>query len=146
MHRALNIQEILHQIFQNFLPDSYVDALSYASHGPFDLPDEYGQSTILNLALTCRAFKDPALDALWWAMDDLTPLLALLKGFKVIEDGSGTKVILVAGFTKITNEVDPRSRSSGGLYQPRSATPWRRIQEESSFSTSTTITIFRSHP
>ena len=38
--------------------------------------------SILNVALTCRFLSEPALDVLWWAMDDLIPLFNLLPGFQ----------------------------------------------------------------
>jgi hypothetical protein len=47
MHRSLQITEILDNIFE-----SYND-------------DTQGKSTLLNLALVCKIFHEPALDALW---------------------------------------------------------------------------------
>ncbi|KAF8550069.1 hypothetical protein OG21DRAFT_1469182 [Imleria badia] len=55
MHHALEIQEILLNIFGHCHPD--------------DLP---------SLARTCRGFKEPALDVLWEELDNLSPLVRCL--------------------------------------------------------------------
>ncbi|KAF8120218.1 hypothetical protein EV363DRAFT_1281596 [Boletus edulis] len=55
MHHALEIQEILLNIFGH--------ASSY-----------YQTTDLVALAITCRAFKDPALDVLWEILPDLSPL------------------------------------------------------------------------
>ena len=38
---------------------------------------------ILNVALTCKAFREVALDALWEELDSLLPLLKLLPALRV---------------------------------------------------------------
>ncbi|KAF8125009.1 hypothetical protein EV363DRAFT_1270918 [Boletus edulis] len=53
MHRALEIQEILLNIFGHC---------------------HYPTTDLAALARTCRAFKDPALDVLWETLPDLSPL------------------------------------------------------------------------
>ena len=58
MHHALEIQEILSNIFGHF-------SRSESSH-------------LLALAITCRAFKEPALDVLWADLDNLSPLVRCL--------------------------------------------------------------------
>ncbi|KAF8557610.1 hypothetical protein OG21DRAFT_1406867 [Imleria badia] len=55
MHHALEIQEILLNIFGHCHPG--------------DLPSP---------ARTCRTFKEPALDVLWEELDDLSPLVRCL--------------------------------------------------------------------
>ena len=63
MHHALEIQEILLNIFQVF----------GRCHD-----DDDGSADLASLARTCRAFKEPALDILWEVLDDLTPLARCL--------------------------------------------------------------------
>lgn len=60
MHHSLRIPEILAYIFQYALQTS-----------------DDGRA-VLNLALTCQTFKDPALATLWRSMDSLVPLVKCL--------------------------------------------------------------------
>jgi hypothetical protein len=57
MHHSLQITEVLSHIFE------YV------------FNDEQGQRNISALALTCQAFRDPALAILWRQMTSLVPLI-----------------------------------------------------------------------
>ncbi|CAA7263790.1 unnamed protein product [Cyclocybe aegerita] len=84
MHPALQIPEILNEIFDCFLPViSYDD---YANHYKY-IPDEPSDKlSLLSAALTCSAFLQPALDHLWWDMDDLTPLFNTIPGFQSSND------------------------------------------------------------
>ncbi|KDQ50480.1 hypothetical protein JAAARDRAFT_63100 [Jaapia argillacea MUCL 33604] len=41
---------------------------------------------IANIASSCRALSDPAIDVLWHTMDDLQPLLALIPGVQIDRD------------------------------------------------------------
>ncbi|KDR71822.1 hypothetical protein GALMADRAFT_253585 [Galerina marginata CBS 339.88] len=88
MERALQVEEILHQIFDNLLPEFDMKRSFIDSTDPRLLPkpDKPTRATLLSAALTCRSFVEPALDALWWAMDDLRPLLSLLPSFKLDDD------------------------------------------------------------
>ncbi|KAF8549986.1 hypothetical protein OG21DRAFT_1500086 [Imleria badia] len=60
MHHALEIQEIVSNIFDHFSDDNTA-APSLAA-----------------LAITCRTFKEPALDVLWRTLDDLSALARCL--------------------------------------------------------------------
>ena len=119
MHRALHIHEVLQVIFENFLPvhdDRSLTFASYESYASFVAGKSTSQ-TLLSLAVTCRTFLEPALDALWWAMDDLTPLLALLNGYKNIMDGHEDRVSLnVHPVFKTTNQWNVRSRLSVAIF------------------------------
>lgn len=59
---ALDNPTILGQIFEHLHPNS----------------------TLLDAALTCRTFRDPALNVLWRSLDTLLPLLKLLPSFKLV--------------------------------------------------------------
>ncbi|KAF8441724.1 hypothetical protein L210DRAFT_3644963 [Boletus edulis BED1] len=59
MHHALEIQEILLNVFSHLPPDDAAPELA-------------------SLARTCRAFKEPALDVLWEELRDLSPLTRCL--------------------------------------------------------------------
>ena len=61
MHYALEIQEILSNIFDHCRS-----------------PYRRITADLLALARTCRAFKEPALDVLWREIDDLSPLVRCL--------------------------------------------------------------------
>jgi hypothetical protein len=79
MHRALAIPEIVRMILDSFLARPInglkADRVNYWAATAL-------RSSVLNVALTCRSFSEPALDILWWAMDDLVPLFNLLPGFR----------------------------------------------------------------
>ena len=63
MHHALEIQEILSNIFDHRLS-----------------PYRRVTADLAALARTCRAFKEPALDLLWRELNDLSPLVLCLPG------------------------------------------------------------------
>ncbi|KAI9567238.1 hypothetical protein HD554DRAFT_1011308 [Boletus coccyginus] len=72
MHRALYVEEILRNIF------SYIP-ISFHMCRPFPLVKHpQSQKDILSLVMTCRAFKEPALDILWACLQDLSPLVRCL--------------------------------------------------------------------
>jgi len=79
MHHALAIPEIVRMILDSFLDrpmhEVNADKVNYRAATAL-------RSSVLNMALTCRSFSEPALDILWWAMDDLVPLFNLLPGFQ----------------------------------------------------------------
>ena len=89
MHRLFTVQELLQQILEHFLVDVDVDSWSLGMSLPSCMPDRQSRLTLRNAALVCRLFKDTALDVLWWAMDDLTPLFSLLSGFRRQGHGIG---------------------------------------------------------
>ena len=64
MHHALEVQEILLNIFRFF------------GRRHYDRDD--GPGDLASLARTCRTFKEPALDILWEVLDDLSPLARCL--------------------------------------------------------------------
>ncbi|EIN09503.1 hypothetical protein PUNSTDRAFT_143049 [Punctularia strigosozonata HHB-11173 SS5] len=65
MHPALLVDEILRQIIEF----CYSSAERKAD----------ATRTLARLARTCRAWRDPALDRLWWRLDCVAPLLALTR-------------------------------------------------------------------
>ena len=66
MYHALEIQEILSNIF------SHYDPYPWTAAGRNDL------RLLAALARTCRTFKEPALDMLWQNLRDLSPLAQCL--------------------------------------------------------------------
>ncbi|KDQ62111.1 hypothetical protein JAAARDRAFT_189483 [Jaapia argillacea MUCL 33604] len=62
MHRCLKIPEILLTIFQNFPSTTYF----------------LEAKCLVSLACTCRDFHAPALDLLWYTLEDLVPLLRIM--------------------------------------------------------------------
>ncbi|TFK57573.1 hypothetical protein OE88DRAFT_1722408 [Heliocybe sulcata] len=83
-----------------FLPAELRNKICFALTGKIDqtnsgtdLPRDdyyYGahgleRRTLLALALTCSTWRDPALDALWWDMDSIYPLLKLLEPAIVVQ-------------------------------------------------------------
>ena len=88
-NRVVLVNELMRQILDNFLPD--FDVRTWFATDPDDrlpelVPSAEDRKTLLNVALTCHALKEGALDMLWWAMDDLTPLFRLLRGYRASED------------------------------------------------------------
>lgn len=71
MSPALQIQEILINIF------GYIAPIRYSEDGLIH------RKSLLSAALTCRAFRSPALDILWQQMDSDIPLLRLLSVVQV---------------------------------------------------------------
>ena len=84
MHRALAIPEVVRTILDCFLAKGENDSdLKMTSRQYYHATvTRTFRSSVLNVALTCRSFSEPALDILWWAMDDLVPLFNLLPGFE----------------------------------------------------------------
>ena len=70
MHRCLWIQEVLHNIFDNLADD----LPSLETRGW----PTVGHATLAQLARTCKAFTEPALDALWRFQPSLAPLVQCL--------------------------------------------------------------------
>ncbi|KAF8888396.1 hypothetical protein CPB84DRAFT_1786270 [Gymnopilus junonius] len=95
MHRALVIRDILRLIFEYLAPEIDIEELFgpilIHYRGLSFLPNT--RSSLRNVALVCRSFKDPALDLLWWAMDDLGPLFSLLGHEEVTRKRLSTKLI-----------------------------------------------------
>ena len=79
MHRALAIPEIVRTILDCFSPKPEHHRIA---NKDYYLTATALRSSVVNVALVCRSFSEPALDILWWAMDDLTPLFNLLPGFQ----------------------------------------------------------------
>lgn len=67
MHPALHVDELVRLIVQ------HCDDLPYKEH----------QSTLFNLALTCKPLLEPALDSLWSRLPSVIPLMSLLPGLYV---------------------------------------------------------------
>ena len=80
MHRALAIPEIVRTILDCFVAKP-IHEVMFDEH--FYRVAASLKPSMLNVALTCRSFSEPALDSLWWAMDDLVPLFNLLPGFQL---------------------------------------------------------------
>jgi hypothetical protein len=70
-------QDLLAIVFTNILPND-----------PADLPRceiVQGRKQLRDAALTCKSFKDPALDRLWMSLDSLLPLIKTLPNVIVID-------------------------------------------------------------
>ncbi|KAK7006344.1 hypothetical protein R3P38DRAFT_3282676 [Favolaschia claudopus] len=77
MHRCLEINEILVYIFNLALapPDDYLAALELDADEYGDLLDSHDQDTNpLSLALTCRAFLEPAMGLIWYSISSFNML------------------------------------------------------------------------
>ncbi|EIN13094.1 hypothetical protein PUNSTDRAFT_139760 [Punctularia strigosozonata HHB-11173 SS5] len=85
MHRALLIHEIAVRIAE------WAVALS-----------EFGDINLLNLAFTCKAWSEIALDALWSTIHDLHHVLRLIPGYRYAEGGGAYGW----GFTRPISQLD----------------------------------------
>jgi hypothetical protein len=90
MHPALAVPEIIRTILDFLLPkpEHYEKA-----NKEYYLAATAFRSSVLNVALTCQSFSEPALDVLWWAMDDLIPLFNFLPGFQNEQEVSGVSEV-----------------------------------------------------
>jgi hypothetical protein len=91
MHPALAVPEIVRSIlgFLSPKPKHYKKA-----YKEYYVIATILRSSVLNVALTSRSFSEPALDILWWAMDDLTPLFNFLPGFQNEQEVCGISEII----------------------------------------------------
>jgi len=76
-------------------PDILDEVCEYLAYDHDSPPDDVltSKTNLLRLALTCKAFIEPALDRLWRSLDCLFPLLKILPAFS---QSDGTYV----GFVK----------------------------------------------
>lgn len=79
MHRSLQIPEILSEILASISPESQKDRASQAA-----------------MARTCKLFYEPAMNALWFKINSITPLLKCLPQYTWDEQGPNVLVCLVA--------------------------------------------------
>lgn len=123
MHRALAVQDILHEIFVMHMAVQLPQTVSFPRYGwefawePENLPEK--QNDLYHAALTCRTFAPAALDGLWKCMDSLLPLLQLLSPLRT--DGLGTCVI--------GEHISPREHQSFKAYARRIR--WMRYTPDS---------------
>ena len=76
MHRCLLISEILETIFSSGYLSPDVSSSLLTSWTPqYEAYFADRKSTLYALAMTCRTFKEPALDALWSILYSIEPLL-----------------------------------------------------------------------
>jgi len=77
MHLALENEDILHEIFSrlSMRPANREGPRARQTFGT------YRPWSLLQAALTCRTFKEPALDSLWWQIDSVVDLLTLIPAF-----------------------------------------------------------------
>lgn len=96
MHPCLRVPEILSLLFHALLEprpsvqivtDPATTATRQVLCYPWPAP---GSAQLLNVALTCKAFCEPALDLLWYYLPDLHPLLKCLPENALGKDVSGT--------------------------------------------------------
>ncbi|KAG2045957.1 hypothetical protein BDR06DRAFT_1015149 [Suillus hirtellus] len=84
MHRCLRLTEILEIIFCLVLDVQFIDpsfdAYQLLQPAILPFPNTKGRHTVLNLALTCRAFRDPALNVLHSYIGDIWPLSKSVPG------------------------------------------------------------------
>ncbi|KZT71700.1 hypothetical protein DAEQUDRAFT_723776 [Daedalea quercina L-15889] len=72
-HRAILVHDILLEIFDHLILSS-----------PTDSEDQRDRPALLNAAVACRRFLDPAMTVLWRKLDDFIPLLALFSSFQAV--------------------------------------------------------------
>lgn len=76
LSNALTHAYLLRLVFQHL---KYLDEVE--PNGP-----HINRKGLLNIALTCKAFLEPALDTLWESLDSLLPLLKLLPLFTLVNE------------------------------------------------------------
>ena len=78
MHAALNLRDVLHEIFEHLTP--LPEPLDYEEC----CPDREGQRVLYNAALTCKAFSEPALKQLWTHVPTVDAILGLFPSAKLV--------------------------------------------------------------
>ncbi|PPR07536.1 hypothetical protein CVT26_013560 [Gymnopilus dilepis] len=83
VHGALLVPQVLRLIFQNlgpFFTPSLPELFESTNLKSYEILPKFSHSrmSLLSAALTCKSFMDPALDVLWWVMDDLEPLFQVV--------------------------------------------------------------------
>ncbi|KAG0695052.1 hypothetical protein DFH29DRAFT_287522 [Suillus ampliporus] len=94
MHHCLRLTEILEVIFHYvFNSVKLVDSSFILYSLPRILPSPYNRDrrSVLHLALTCRAFRDPALNVLYSHLKDIWPFIMRLPD-KMIQSGKSSPV------------------------------------------------------
>ncbi|TFK73138.1 hypothetical protein BDN72DRAFT_835147, partial [Pluteus cervinus] len=78
IHKLFKTEGVLHEILYHLSPpvNSSSDVLFVQKQ--YKAPADEFKSTLLSAALTCRTFREPALDALWRTLDSFLPLCALI--------------------------------------------------------------------
>ncbi|RDB16617.1 hypothetical protein Hypma_002864 [Hypsizygus marmoreus] len=79
-HHALKNEDILREIFMHLSPAAPRKILIFVKF------DALHRATLLNAALSCRSFHNPALDVLWRTMDDITNLFRILPAFYKLDE------------------------------------------------------------
>ncbi|RDB16616.1 hypothetical protein Hypma_002865 [Hypsizygus marmoreus] len=74
-HPTLQNEDILREIVKHLSPPMDHKIVSFSK---FDAPH---RATLLNVALSCKVFRDPALDVLWMNVDDILNLFRVLPAF-----------------------------------------------------------------
>lgn len=100
MHRCLQIQEIVSIIVDfayaaprhGLRPNTRTEGEKIYNDYP---PRDHDTSTVLSFALTCHAFLEPSLDALWFRQTSLKPLL-----------GCFPPALRDDGFTYVSGSID----------------------------------------
>lgn len=76
-HAVLRNQELLTNIFRHLPWDPHALPKNALREGRIELR---------NLALTCKAFKDPALNLLWMYLESLLPLVKVLPNLHTLDN------------------------------------------------------------
>ena len=90
MHRALENCDVLSVLFMTMIEEAEEADIDFVQRLYMEARL---RATLLQCALVCRQFRDPALNALWWRLDNLVPLIRLLPCFvptRVKRKGSAT--------------------------------------------------------
>lgn len=102
MHRCLRIDEIVQQV-ANWIK---LDGPTRDGSGGQDHNGAHSGQWLLHMALTCRGFREHALNALWRELWDLTPFLY------TFPSGVVQKVPWHIGVTNIRNGLTPSATKS----------------------------------
>ncbi|KAI0712815.1 hypothetical protein C8T65DRAFT_717938 [Cerioporus squamosus] len=78
MHRALTHIDVLCHLLMYPVYEAEDEETDFAHRLELEADNRI---MLLRCALACKQFRDPALDALWWRLDNLVPLLRLLPCF-----------------------------------------------------------------
>ncbi|KAM5545286.1 hypothetical protein V8D89_001397 [Ganoderma adspersum] len=127
-HKALLIPDVLHEIFKHLAPCPQL-SLPDENMGIFEFPEDFNQTdsrdtyktrrlALACAARTCRAFTNPASRVLWEVLDEIEPLLSVLRSTQVSH--SCNTVLDAAGWARF-EDVCRRIRALSFTARPSAA-------------------------
>ena len=110
-HRALNIPEVLHEVFKYLATHPWLTSPG-AERDPSSNDDSEAsvrakRRTLAYAARTCKAFAEPASQVLWEVQDGFEPIVSVLKNTQVSGASTSTMLLLTTRSRFQTTGITP---------------------------------------